>query len=85
MEFGFLKLFVGTEYVDLSDIEQSSPFMGARPIGRAKLPKLVRWDTIVVTVVLRKGNEAARDKEPEILQTHTKQAEAHGHLRRSPR
>ena len=49
VEVGFLKLFICTEYEDLSDMEQE-----ARPIGRAKFDKKVgRWDTIEVMIVVR--------------------------------
>ena len=57
VEVGFLKLFLSTEYVDLSDIEQLSPFTGTtRTFGRAEGPRTRRsmWDTILITVVVRK-------------------------------
>ena len=84
MEVGFLKLFVCTKYVDLSDVEQLPPSMVARGISRADVKPLVTWDTIEVTVVLRKRKEAVDDEEPEISKTRMKQAENHGHLRRPP-
>jgi hypothetical protein len=84
VEHGFLKLFVCTKYVDLSDIEQSPAPMVARPIGRADVKPLMTWDTIEVAVVLRKRKEAVDDEEPEISRTRMKQADNDGHLRRPP-
>jgi hypothetical protein len=60
VQVGFLKLFLFTEYVDISDIEQLSPFtesfkLGSRSVGRAKF-KISIWDTIVVPVVQHKTN-----------------------------
>jgi hypothetical protein len=81
MESGFLKLFLSAEYIDLSDIEQMSPFGGGRPIGRANVPSKI-WDTISVAVVLRKGKEKARDSKLRVSQTRMKQAVDHGHLQR---
>jgi hypothetical protein len=57
VEFGFLKLFLSTEYVDFSSVEQLSPFMSARSIGRAEslFTNILTWDAVVVTIVLRRG------------------------------
>ena len=56
VEVGFLKLFVGTEYVDLSHLAQLSPFNSARGISQAIIStKVSTWDTIVVPVVHRKA------------------------------
>jgi len=55
LEFGFFKLFLSTECVDLSNIEQSSPFKSTRTLGRAEaFATISTWDTVLVTVVLRK-------------------------------
>jgi hypothetical protein len=56
-EFGFLKLFLSTEYVDFSNIEQPSPFKGARSIGRAEglFTNIMTWDAVLVTIVLRRA------------------------------
>ena len=56
VEVGFLKLFLSTEYVDLSDIPQSTPFADDSkcPMGTAELPRQLLWDTILTTVVIRK-------------------------------
>ena len=55
LEFGFFKLFLSTEYVDLSDIEQPSPFKSIRSLGRAEaFADIFTWDAILITVVLRK-------------------------------
>jgi hypothetical protein len=50
VELGFFKLFLSTEYVDLSDIEQQSPFTSSRSISRGKLSRSI-WDTFMVPVV----------------------------------
>jgi hypothetical protein len=57
VEVGFLKLFLSTEYVDLSHIPQLSPFTSVRPLGKAEalFTSILSLDTITVTVVLRKG------------------------------
>ena len=56
VEVGFLKLFLSTEYVDLSDIEQLTPFEWIKEKGviTAEPPKKLLWDTILATCVLRK-------------------------------
>ena len=55
-EFGFLKLFLSTEYVDLSGIEQPSPFKDTRTPGRAEaFANISTWDAILVAIVLRRG------------------------------
>ena len=52
---GFLKLFLSTEYVDLSHLEQTSPLKGTtRGIKQADLKPIPMWDTIIVPVVHRK-------------------------------
>jgi hypothetical protein len=59
VEFGFFKLFLSTESVDFSDVEQPSPFTESgtpRSIGKVDTSswKISTWDSIVVTVVLRR-------------------------------
>jgi hypothetical protein len=56
VDVGFLKLFLTTEQVDFSNVSQLSPFgKNNRGIERER-PKPMRvWDTILVTVVQRKG------------------------------
>lgn len=54
VDFGFIKLFVSTDYVDLSGISQPSPFDD----NRADRPRTVDnrdavWDTILIHVVQR--------------------------------
>lgn len=69
MEVGFLKLFIGTESKDLSDIEPSLPFMAVRLIGGAIFSKSpMRWDTTGVRIALRKAKEATWHKGLEISQ-----------------
>jgi len=83
VEVGFLKLFLGTEYVDLSDIEQLSPFSGARGVSRAEISSAVStWDTVSVTVVLRRGREGTQDDGLEMEESHMKEGEDLSHLRR---
>jgi len=55
IELGIFKLFLFTEYVDLSDVGQDSPFKRSRGIDRAKPPTSRSiWDTIMVPVVQRR-------------------------------
>ncbi|KAI0309849.1 caspase domain-containing protein [Amylostereum chailletii] len=55
VDVGFLKLFLTTEYVDLSNIPQVSPFDPNRPTARATLRKPALWSSSLVTVVQRRG------------------------------
>jgi hypothetical protein len=68
VDVAFLKLFLSTEYVDLSHLEQASPFKaeGARAtragpaspgIGRAVLKTISTWDTIVIPVLNQKPKD----------------------------
>lgn len=83
VEVGFLKLFLGTEYVDLSDIEQLSPFSGARVLSRAEISSAVStWDTVSVTVVLRRGREGTQDNGLRKEELHMKEEGDLSHLRR---
>ena len=50
-DVGFLRLFVSTTYVDLTVLEQSSPFLSARGGKREMPPRVDIWD--VWTFVLR--------------------------------
>jgi len=50
-DIGFMKLFVSTTYVDMTVLEQESPFHAARGTRRAKPPSMDIWDTW--TYVLR--------------------------------
>jgi hypothetical protein len=52
-EFGFFKLFLSTEYVDLSDIKQPSPFVSTRSLVRTET-SISTWDSILVAVALRR-------------------------------
>jgi hypothetical protein len=83
VEVGFLKLFLGTEYVDLSDIEQLSPFSGTRGVSRAEISSAVStWDTVSVTVVLRRGTQDIEGSGLEMKESHMKEDEDLSHLRR---
>ncbi|KZV62932.1 hypothetical protein PENSPDRAFT_641580 [Peniophora sp. CONT] len=56
LDVGFLKLFISTEQVDLSSIEQRSPFITTDPRAPEKekmKPKPI-WDTVPIAVVQRK-------------------------------
>jgi hypothetical protein len=44
-DVGFMKLFVSTTYVDMTVLEQESPFYAARGTRRAKMPSMDIWDT----------------------------------------
>ena len=59
VEVGFLKLFLSTEYVDLSDIEQLTPFTDdlLRPVEKAQPWRILLWDTLLVTAVIRRNDE----------------------------
>jgi len=50
-DIGFMKLFVSTTYVNMTALEQESPFHAARGTKRAKSPSIDIWDTW--TYVLR--------------------------------
>jgi tetratricopeptide (TPR) repeat protein len=51
---GFLKLFLTSTHVDLSDIPQLSPFLTHRGVSMKPLPIEYGWDAIVVAVVQRR-------------------------------
>jgi hypothetical protein len=55
VEIGFLKLFITTQNVDLSDLEQESPF---EPVNRGSKDEpwvaVPLWDTCIITLVLRR-------------------------------
>ncbi|KZV62347.1 hypothetical protein PENSPDRAFT_642315 [Peniophora sp. CONT] len=54
-DVGFIKLFISTEFVDLSSIPQRSPFMTDRAAGpRGPSPPAI-WDTVTIAVVQRKA------------------------------
>jgi hypothetical protein len=57
IDVGFLKVFISTEQMDLSNIKSESPFDNARPVvKRTEGYDLASvWDTILLPVVLRKG------------------------------
>jgi len=51
LDVGFLRLFVTTTYVDMTVVEQSSPFFAARGAKKMRPPPLNIWDAW--TYVLR--------------------------------
>ncbi|KAK0452944.1 uncharacterized protein EV420DRAFT_1481938 [Desarmillaria tabescens] len=55
VDVGFLKLFFSTEYTDLSDIAQTSPFEAARENGPVLEKKRYLLDTMCVALVSEKG------------------------------
>ena len=55
VDVGFMKLFLTTEYVDLSNVSQISPFERDRKMERKKIKSQPIWDTMLVTLVQRKG------------------------------
>jgi len=52
-DVGFLKVFLTTDYVDFSNVEQRSPFERSRDGGEDKTRKEPTWDTITATIVQR--------------------------------
>jgi len=55
IEVGFLKLFLATKYVELSDVEQASPFcLSTRGTARYSLKPPLIWDTIIIPVIVRR-------------------------------
>ncbi len=58
VDVGFLKLFFSTDYLDLSDIVQGSPFYGDRSSDRYQPKKMRLWDTMSVAVVQRPADAA---------------------------
>ena len=53
MDVGFIKIFVSTKYVDLSSVEQNSPFESGMPRGNGPIPGWDpedAWDTICIAV-----------------------------------
>ncbi|KAG7440940.1 uncharacterized protein BT62DRAFT_1080460 [Guyanagaster necrorhizus] len=60
VDIGFLKLFFSTEYMDLSNIVQMSPFIECRGGARVMSKSRYLWDTMCVTVVQAKGGRASR-------------------------
>jgi len=56
IDVGFLKLFLTTEHVDFSNVPQLSPFNGDNRGGQImQLKPISLWDSILVTVVQRRG------------------------------
>ncbi|PBK98277.1 hypothetical protein ARMGADRAFT_1008727 [Armillaria gallica] len=59
VDVGFLKLFFSTEYLDLSDVVQRSPFEDVRQDREAPTKKKYLWHTMCVAVVQTKGGGAS--------------------------
>ncbi|TFY62831.1 hypothetical protein EVG20_g6557 [Dentipellis fragilis] len=55
VDVGFLKLFLSTEQVDLAHLVQRSPFEEGRGAQEAPKRSTPIWDTILVSVVQRRG------------------------------
>lgn len=54
VDVGFMKIFLSTEQVDLSGLEQTSPFEGTRgPVKTGMQPPAI-WDVILIPIVQRK-------------------------------
>ncbi|CCM00516.1 uncharacterized protein FIBRA_02550 [Fibroporia radiculosa] len=53
LDVGFLKVFLSTEYVDLSHIPQPSPFDRDRASRQAPRKPQEAWDTILIPVIQR--------------------------------
>jgi len=54
IDIGHLKLFLTTEYVDLSHVPRHSPFVPHRDIGAVTNKTTEIWDTILIPVVQRR-------------------------------
>lgn len=57
IDVGFVKLFITTHPVSLSEIEQMSPFPGENTSRAPFIEKerlLASWDTVIVTLVQRR-------------------------------
>lgn len=54
LDVGFLKLFLSTKYVDLSNIPQLSPFDEARSVADEEKPEIDTWGTLLVPVLQRR-------------------------------
>ncbi len=59
VDVGFLKLFISTEYMDLSGIVQGSPFNIIRGAQRAAPESRYMWDSMCVAVVKKRGLKGA--------------------------
>lgn len=52
VDVGFIKVFITTEYVDFSDIEQASPFQTNRVnTSDRRRKRWVRWDTKTIPII----------------------------------
>ena len=56
IDIGHLKLFLSTEYVDLSHVPQPSPFASVPHLGPVANKTRQIWDTILIPVVQRRSN-----------------------------
>jgi hypothetical protein len=54
IDIGHLKLFLSTEYVDLSHVPQHSPFASVPHLGAVINKTQQIWDTILIPVVQRR-------------------------------
>jgi hypothetical protein len=55
VDIGFLKLFLTTECVNFSNVPQVSPFDRDRKMELKPIKSQAVWDTLLVTLVQRKG------------------------------
>ena len=61
VDVGFLKLFLSTKPLNLSDMEQRSPFLPPYKVGyrggtKQPFEAIGSWSTTIVTLVQRPGN-----------------------------
>ena len=54
IDIGHLKLFLSTEYIDLSHVPQRSPFVPHRDIGPVTDKTTSTWDTILIPIIQRR-------------------------------
>ncbi|KAH7921890.1 hypothetical protein BV22DRAFT_1131900 [Leucogyrophana mollusca] len=55
LDVGFFKLFLSTEYVNLSHVAQRSPFDKSRPFTPDPIKPPAIWDTILIPIRQRRG------------------------------
>lgn len=62
LEVGFLKLFISSQYVDFSKVEQNSPFGDAsRAMKKAKVSPPRFWDAIFIPLIQRRHAKPAAE------------------------
>ncbi|KDR74094.1 hypothetical protein GALMADRAFT_157880 [Galerina marginata CBS 339.88] len=83
IELGFLKLFLTSQYVDFSTVEQVSPFINARAMTRYHKESNF-WDTIVVPVIVRRPSSTGPPAENVCLNSPVSEGNTFGTALTSP-